>query len=87
MLICANIVQFVDLLYDLLIQWQDIGGLDMRRFVFFKKEQLVSCHQKSIKDRLLAGVERGGTVGRFRHCGSGSWKSIVLGGLDNVAVL
>jgi hypothetical protein len=38
MLVCANIVQFMDLLYDLLIEWQYIGRLDMRRFVLFEKE-------------------------------------------------
>jgi hypothetical protein len=87
MLVCANIVQVMDLLYDLLIQWQDISRLDMRRLVFFEKEQLVSCHKKGCKNRLLAGVEWGGTVGRVRHCGGGSLKLAIVGGCEGVGIV
>jgi hypothetical protein len=38
MFVCANIIQLMDLLYDLLIERQYIGRLDVRRFVLFEKE-------------------------------------------------
>jgi hypothetical protein len=84
MLVRANVIQLMDLFYDLLIQWQDIGGLDVCRFVFLEKEQLVSCHQKGFEDRLLSRVEWRGTVRRIRHRGSRSWKVAVLRGVDDV---
>ena len=75
--LCANVIQLMDLLYDLLIQRQDISRLNMCRLIFLEKEQLVSCHQESFKNRLLSGVERGSTVRRIRHRGSRSWKSFM----------
>jgi hypothetical protein len=59
----------------------------MRRLVFFEKEQLVSCYQQDVKNRLLARVERGGTVGRIRHCGSDSCNVAVVGGFEGVIML
>ena len=74
MLVCADNIELVNLFYDLLIQWQDIGRLDMRRLVFFEKVESVSGHQQGLENGLLARVEWGGTVGRIRHCRSGSSK-------------